>query len=720
VIRAASAVVVDDPDLGPGDLLAVTLERSGAWTALGETAATAGIVPRELPIVIVPDLSGFAAGSPAATDPTLVESLIDRLWEADYRRVVIGVSAASSALWAENRDVYALADILGYRFVTPAGHGYDIADLSEDLTPGAFGPGDVLAGTRLSRIWTEARFRILFAKNKTDEADGYALGLSTLLGVLPLVDKDYYYRLMAHPGDVVAEVLRATPVDLCLIDAIVSCHGSGGGRAPRAIPTHCIIASTSTWLADRVGAIKMGLDPATSSLATRSPALGDAVDPTILGSLDPYDGWINAHPLILDSTAKRDASPTWSRLVRPWLQVLDATAFPLKSPLDARMNERLAPLFANVDDDPAAAAVLVFGNYMLANLHQMAASYRTLYDKDKLRRIQVPLGFDTAAIETSAYDAIVPELVALERLLEGAPEEMPGLRWRYLDEAVLFDYRRELSIDFDQFVASVDVAKTIQYMNDYIGGVVVPVEVDESGQVVRQAERNIYLPQPNYLVLSGGKPIDVAKLEVVEYASDVHRMYWKTIESPNGSAIHDDGSVTFRRTERGTDVTIFGRQLFVLPPFWQSVNLALVPELKRRLVTDAYSTFFDRTLANFAALVEGRDIRIGRSWRQPDVPTATELLPAAELERLGKDALGWLQSSTAIVGEPERWGRGRQEPLRIDEDGFAHFAAPQTDARTQQISEPRSPFLAGAVEFWKGLLEAGLRDVRGLSETGPP
>ena len=75
-----------------------------------------------------------------------------------------------------------------------------------------------------------------------------------------------------------------------------------------------------------------------------------------------------------------------------------------------------------------------------------------------------------------------------------------------------------------------------------------------AGRPVRQAERNIYLPQPNYLVLYQGKPIDVSKLEVVEYAADRHRLYWKTIGSENGSATYDDGIATFERTaERDAD-----------------------------------------------------------------------------------------------------------------------------------------------------------------------
>src|SRR6201999_4346249 len=109
-----------------------------------------------------------------------------------------------------------------------------------------------------------------------------------------------------------------------------------------------------------------------------------------------------------------------------------------------------------------------------------------------------------------------------------------------VDDAIVFRYARDLPIEFDLFVRRVDIARTIQFMNDYLGGVLVELAHDRSGRPVRQAERNIYLPQPNYLVLYQGKPIDVSKLEVVEYGADRHRLYWKTIKSENGSATYDD------------------------------------------------------------------------------------------------------------------------------------------------------------------------------------
>jgi hypothetical protein len=201
-------------------------------------------------------------------------------------------------------------------------------------------------------------------------------------------------------------------------------------------------------------------------------------------------------------------------------------------------------------------------------------------------------------------------------------------------------------------------------MNDYLGGVLVPLAHDAAGRPLRQAERNIYLPQPNYLVLYQGKPIDVSKLEVVDYADDRHRLYWKTMLSENASAVHDDGIATFERDGSGTQVTITGRQQFTLPLFFQVFDPEMVPGLKPRLVTHAYQTFFDRTIANFEALVEGRDIRIGRPVDEPALPPMEQLMPM--LQRVAEIATPLLQRFT-------NGGAAMQQPApQVDADGFVH------------------------------------------------
>lgn len=712
----ATAAVVDDPSLSPGDRLAVALERLSLEESLA--AATSDDLA-DLPIVIVPELGGFSRGSPAATDPLLVETLVGLLHDLGCRSVVVGAGADSSQLWAGNRDAYALADLLGYRFVTPAGRDYDIVDLSEDLVPAAFEAGDVLAGTPLARPWAHAAFRIVFASNRTDPVDGYHLALGTTLRALPAADDRYHYRLGAPPSDVVRELLRATPVDLAIIDAVVSADGSAGGLAPRPVSTDCIIAACDPRLADAIGAIKMGLDPAVSSLFGADDVRLD--EDGIIGSLAVHGGFNAPDPLVVRTSRDRDAFPMWARLVDPWLQTLDPEAFPLQSPLDVRANERIASLVGDVDEDPLAMAALVVANAVLAGLGRSVDAYRTLFDKDAVRRRRVPLGFDVDGIPPSAYDDVLPELLGLQPLLSGASERAPGLRWRRVGGATVFDYTRTVPIPFDEFVAAVDVARTISYMNDYLGGVVVPVAHDDDGRVVRQAERNLYLPQPNYLVLWGGEPIDVGKIELADYDDQRHRMAWKTVVSENGSAVHDDGVVTFEPTDGGTRVTILGRQQFALPPALAALDLSLVPRLEEQLVTHAYRTFFDRTLANLEALVEGRDIRIGRDWTPLDDPSTSEPLPVVDFERVLEDVMNWVDVAADHL-RARRWTLGRgwgRMPLDVDSDGFAHFQAPPPGA-TSTAEEAASPLAEAAGAYWGGLVEAWTRDWNRLAPAPRP
>jgi uncharacterized protein (DUF362 family) len=645
--------------------------------------------------------------------------LVDYLHDAGYRQVAVAASADSSSVWAENRGVLALADLSGYRFTTDSGRAYDVIDLSDDLRSAEFPPGALLAGSQLAAPWLDAHFRIVFAKNRTDQAEGYSLCVESLLGILPLSDKDYHYRLRCAPGEVVAELLGLVPPQFALIDALVSSHGNGGAQAPRAISTDCVIAATDAQLADYIAALKMGLDPDTSRINStvrrRRPLPAEY---SIHGDLKVYPGWRNPHPLLVESTRHRDQSVTARRLTAPWLQQADAELFPMKSAVDAKINPGVARYFGDLDHDPAAFGTLVSANYAIAASSRVVDAYRAVFDKDAMHRVEVPLGLDLDAYPAADYSAIESELAVLEPMLAGITEQAEHLQWRYVEQAVVFRYARVVPLDFERFVAKVDVSRTIQYLNDYIGGVVVPVERDAQGRPRRQAERNIYLPQPNYIALADGKPIDVSKLELVSFGESAHRMWWKTVLSENGSAIHDDGIVTFRRCAQGTHVSIVGRQLFVLPPFWQAMNLDLNPGLKDVLVTQAYKLFFDRSLANLEAVAEGRDVRVGRAWHQPAGPHDHVRPPVRAVEegaqRVAERARGLL-GKFSIGGSPHP-----EAPQgRVDADGFVHMKA--TPAQLGRGFEFRDGSVArdaagiGQVaDFLAGYAAAVQRDLAGL------
>lgn len=689
----AQVALVADASLEAVGLMAAALERADFWPMLATRQS-----PR---IVVLPQLGGFDVGSPLATTPLLVETLIDLLHDCDYTDVAVAGSMDSSALWAANRELYPLADLLGYRFVTPRGRAYDLIDLAEDLQDDAFPLGSALHGSGLSRVWHDADVRIVFGKNRSDEEAGYALCLDTLLAALPLPDKTLYYRRRRNAGDVVAALLDVAPVQFALIDAVVSAHGAGGARAPIPLKTGVMIAASSIVLADYIGALKMGLDPAVSPIMVRM--LKSHPLPLryhLSGELSPYAGWRNVPVVLQRATQARAAAPGLDQLVQPWLQNLDPELFPLTHPLDARINAALAPFFADSDASESSRWMLIAANMLLGLLGHTANAWRTLSDKDALHRMAVPLGFDPAAVPEERFTALVDELQRLEPIAADAPQAAEGLRWRMVEDAVVFHYQHDFPIDYGQFIGRVDIARTIQFMNDYLGGVVVPLANDEAGRPVRQAERNIYLPQPNYLVLYQGKPIDVSKLEVVAYAPDRHRLYWKTIASENGSASADDGIATFERTLHGTRVTIIGRQAFTLPLFWQVFDLSPLPELKAALVTHAYRTFFDRTMANFEALVEGRDIAIGRPVDEPATPPVEQL--AAVLTTLGE----------AIAPLLQRAAQPHPMEVAVDADGFVHIQASElTETGPAQVDR----WLAELMRFAAELQQAAQRD---MAQTG--
>jgi hypothetical protein len=363
--------------------------------------------------------------------------------------------------------------------------------------------------------------------------------------------------------------------------------------------------------------------------------------------------------------------------------------FPLKHTLNARINSSLAPFFA----DSSNAWLLEVFNELLGSIGQAVESYRTMFDKDALRQCVVPLGIDVSALPATTFTTLVEELLALEPAAAAAPRASSELCWQDIGDAVVFFYARTLPIDFDLFTRRVDIARTIQFMNAYLGGILLPLAHDDDGRPVRQAERNIYLPQPNYLVLYQGKPIDVSKLEVVQYQINRQRLFWKTIKSENGSATYDDGIATFERTPDGTRVTFTGRQQFTLPPYWQVFDPGFIPGLKPRLVTHAYQTFFDRTIANLEALVEGRDIRIGRPIDEASTPPVEPLMDV--VQRLMEVAAPVLARFSGQQNRTEGWSGD------VDADGFTHVRPTQDELHESELLS----------KFIDGLNQAVMRDL---------
>ena len=284
-----------------------------------------------------------------------------------------------------------------------------------------------------------------------------------------------------------------------------------------------------------------------------------------------------------------------------------------------------------------------------------------------MARLEVPLDLDLSVFSRADYDAVADYLAPLEQLVRAVPPDENGLRWRYVDGSVLFHYAKVLPISTSTAsVEAVPVRNAITWMKDYIGGQTVTIHRDERGEVTHQAERNVYLPQPNWQVLYGGSVIDVAKLEAIRYGDDEHG---RSCGAPCTAATirppYDDGSVRYARAGFGTEVTVVARQQFKLPPFWQMVDLDRFPEIKNRFVSAEYFKFFDETIDNFARAYDGEDVQIGRAW-EPTYGEAGEERADVDLMTRAREFVG-------------RFGSGQDPDGTLDENGFRHFEGPQDD-----------------------------------------
>jgi hypothetical protein len=101
------------------------------------------------------------------------------------------------------------------------------------------------------------------------------------------------------------------------------------------------------------------------------------------------------------------------------------------------------------------------------------------------------------------------------------------------------------------------------------------------------------------------------------------------------------------------------RQEFTLPLFWRVVDIDHLPEIKDAIVSDAYTRFFSRTLANYEAAYEGRPVGIGR---EPDGerdepgrqsgPSSGEQMGEVlfrVLGRIGPAVAGWAREQTYLA-----------------------------------------------------------------------
>ena len=218
-------------------------------------------------------------------DPRLVTHLFNELLDRGFRILRLVEVRGELSRYLLNRAVKDVGRALGYDESC-----YELKDLADELVPVDLG---LTVGRRATgRTWRQADFRIVFAKNRTDECLGPALALwnvwHTLATPTDLVALEYGI----DPGDFVIAMLEKTPVHFALIDAIQSRDGSpgavfpyellrgGDGPAPDAAQVHrlgTVIAGADVLAVEAAGHKMQGLDP--------------LADPFVLQKLRKATGW---------------------------------------------------------------------------------------------------------------------------------------------------------------------------------------------------------------------------------------------------------------------------------------------------------------------------------------------------------------------------------------------------------------------------------------------
>ncbi len=629
--------------------MACIVVRGGGAAGLGDTLTRLAPRLRGRAVVLV------RVTQPTPVDAGLVHELVDLLLERGCVEVAVGASLSVGDRDRGHHSVHELARRAGLAGRTGRGRRYDLVDLLDEVVAAPVPATSVLDRRPVSTRWARADTRVVVARAVTDLVDGYAASLATLLGAARDVPQ-------AEPADVVTDLLEHLAPTVVVVDALQASVGTDGGRVLDVVDSASILVATDAVTADGATAALLGLDRGASRLVKRAVDRLGSPAGRIEGALTAVDGARAAHPLARAAARALAAEPRLERVLGAAIGGPDEGAEPVDEVL-ATLRTVLAPL--------VTAAVDATGGFALASLlsacgsmAQAANAWAVGAAKDSVDRREVPLGFEPAAHE-AAYATLATFFGPFDDLVADLAPNVDGMRWRLVDGATVFEVTRTIPADFDDFVARVDVAAGISLMADYLGGrrVTVPGATDQSA--TWQAERNLYLPQPNYLAAWGGQPIDVCKVELVERSRDHHRLTWRTVYSPNGSAELDDGTLTFSRALGGTVATVRGRQLFTLPWAWDGADLGLVPSVREPLLEEAYRRFFTTTFDNLEACFEGRGFRIGRT-PDPDEPLLTRSLDLV----LGA-VRHWL-------GEQADLGGGREAvAAHVDSRGFRHVRGPR-------------------------------------------
>jgi len=581
----------------------------------------------------------------------------------------------------QNRNPLTLADLAGYRFVTPGGNGYGIDDLASDwIAIESLGEFSHLS-PRVAAGWLNADFRICLPKLRTDPDSGYKLALASLVDLLSF-DPVVPGASFVEPRDKIAWVIRRVPPQFVILDALSSCLGDDGTLRPVTSPTMTIIAGEDPILVDWVASSKAG------RLATSSPLMQAALkarDPrgafTIVGDIVPFDtSRVDGQPTARDLPVYEERFGLLARLLA---SDLDFELFPPESLVLADLAGRRQRLLASGPTSNLAAVLPAIGRWCDRALFL----YARYLEPGRLARRHFGLNVSEDRIGEKELDCLRSQARSLRGRLQAVAK---NLEFEQVDTTPENDFvavcTRNLAIDYDDFLLQFDIARSMKYLSGYVGGSSIALAFDERERVVLQLERTVYLSQPAFLSWFGNDTFDVTKIEEFERTDDLQTISWHTLASENQSARADDGVLSVKRQADGSlRLEIAVHQRFEVPAALQFMESIPFGAVRMDLARQTYQTFFRNTIANFEAVYEGRDPLLGR-W--PDSPRSHA--DSNGLDQIVERGVQWLTQAARTVSDRARTAatrpivggeQGADYQEEVDERGFRHFRVAEALSR---------------------------------------
>jgi hypothetical protein len=241
--------------------------------------------------------------------------------------------------------------------------------------------------------------------------------------------------------------------------------------------------------------------------------------------------------------------------------------------------------------------------------------------KPTIGRVQPSFELDLSTYDDVDFEGIIPSLLEVERALRQVPLDRHGMCWIHHPVTTWFYGERTFNVPFEDFIARVPIDHVGQFYRDAIGVTTVVAARDERSRTRLQGVRVVALPQPNYAAFMWKQDLDVYKLEKLDYAADSQQVWMRTVHSPNGSAVCDDGYMAFRRTKdgQGTVASFLACQNFPIPPLMALTRMDRWVWFKKVVTESAYRRFCLVMWRNIEDCYWGRNFHVGRRGATPDL-----------------------------------------------------------------------------------------------------